>query len=96
MEFPAEWESWNMIPEEWLALVLSSYESGMENASEHDRHGAFQWWLRNQPTTDQLVKLSHLSFLDPDQHMAETVRDYIRQSASFNDEVEAALSQDGE
>ncbi|MEO1034301.1 MAG: ankyrin repeat domain-containing protein [Pseudomonadota bacterium] len=77
MPFPKEWETWEMIPEEWLSGAMQSYEPGMEIASEHDRHGAFQWWLKTGPSEDQLLKLAQLANLDPDLPMAQSVRDSI-------------------
>lgn len=80
MQFPKEWESWEMVPEEWLSGALRSYEPGMEKASEHDRHGAFQWWLKSSPSEDQLLKLAKLANLDPDPPMAQSVRGGIADS----------------
>ena len=91
MQFPAEWENWGMIPDEWLAGAIESYEQGMEDASEHARHGAFQWWLKRRPTSDELVVLARLSLIDSDQAMAGFVREGIRRAESFSAAVEAAL-----
>ena len=88
MEFPDEWQAWGMIPEAWLRGAMSSYEPGMERASEHDRNGAFHWWLRSEPSTEQLAVLWKLSLLDPDQIMAEDVRGYIRSSKDYRTEIE--------
>ena len=92
MQFPEEWETWGMIPNEWLAGAMESYEQGMEAASEHDRHGAFQWWLKRRPSSDRLAVLARLSLLDPDQVMADSVRDGIRSAESYGADVEAVLS----
>ena len=80
MQFPKEWETWEMIPEQWLSGAMQSYEPGMKDASEHDRHGAFQWWLRTDLSEDQLLKLAQLANLDPDLAMAQSVRDSIADS----------------
>ena len=54
MNFPDEWESLGMIPEELCEIQLAGYKSGHEDASEHDRNGAFHWWLKQEPTEDVL------------------------------------------
>jgi hypothetical protein len=87
MEFPPEWQTWNMISDSWIREAMSVYEPGMEQASEHDRNGAFHWWLRGNPTEEQLARLWQLSFLDPDQIMAEDVRGFIRNASNFSKEV---------
>jgi hypothetical protein len=89
MKFPRQWDEWGMFPDELVEIQLSGYESGHENASEHDRNGAFHWWLRRDPTVEQLIKLLKLTHLDPDQLMAEDVRSYIRKASNYNHEVEA-------
>ena len=81
-----------MIPHEWLMGAVNSYEPGMENASEHDRNGAFHWWLKRTPSAAQLSLLAKLSYLDPDQIMASDVRDHIRRAANFTGAVEEVLS----
>ena len=55
-----------MLPVEFLSEQASSYELGHEDASEYDRHGIFQWWLRHQPDVSVLIKLVNLSWLDPE------------------------------
>ena len=92
MQFPSEWLSWQMLPEDFLAAQAASYEPGHEDASEHDRHGVFQWWLRQQPDADVLVKLARLSWLDPDQLMAQSVRNLIAQQPCNDSDVSYALS----
>jgi hypothetical protein len=91
MQFPPEWLSWQMLPVDFLAEQASRYETGHEEASEHDRHGAFQWWLRQQPDADVLVKLVNLTWLDPDQSMAGSVRRCIEQQLHHNADVGHAL-----
>ena len=88
MHFPDEWAAWEMIPDEWLIGAMASYQPGMEDASEHDRNGAFHWWLRSHPTLEQLAQLWQLSLLDPDQDMAQDVRNHIRQSLNYSEAVE--------
>ena len=92
MKFPAEWQEWEMLPsEEWFAKLISTYESGNENASEHDRNGAFHWWLRQEPSEEQLIKLVKLTFLDPDPLMAKDVRNHIQKAKNYNKSVEAEV-----
>ena len=92
MNFPSQWEEWNMIPDEWLIEAISSYQPGNENASEHDRHGAFQWWLRHQHLeANQLVSLAKLTFLDPEPLMGEYVRQCITEHKGYCKDVEHAL-----
>jgi hypothetical protein len=92
MQFPPEWLSWQMLPVEFLAAQASNYEPGHEDASEHDRHGVFQWWLRQQPEISVLIKLVNLSWLDPDQLMAGYVRQCIAQQSHQNADLNHALS----
>lgn len=92
MQFPEQWETWDMLPSEWLSGAMASFERGMEAASEHDRHGAFQWWLKRNPSPDRLAVLARLALLDPDQVMADAVREQIRAAASYNLDVEEVLT----
>lgn len=91
MQFPPEWESWCLVPEEWLRGALASYVPGNEQGSEHDRHGAFQWWLKREPSKGILLKLAQLSWLDPDQQMAAYVRECISKAATHDEEVADAI-----
>jgi len=87
MQFHSKLLEYGMLPEELVNQLCASYELGMEAASEHDRNGIFHWWLRSAPSKDVLLKLVELSFLDPDQLMAEDVRAHIARSASCDEEV---------
>ena len=77
MKFPKEWMEWEMIPDELASIQIEGYEPGHEDASEHDRNGAFHWWLKRYPSNEQLEKLTKLARLDPDQAMASDVREHI-------------------
>lgn len=77
MKFPKEWMEWNMIPKDLADMQVNNYSPGHENASEHDRNGAFHWWLKRNPTKVQLEQLLELTYLDPDPIMAEDARKYI-------------------
>ena len=92
MQFPPEWAAWNLVPAELATVQMAGYQPGHEEASEHDRHGAFQWWLTQQPSPEVLVQLARLSWLDPDPPMAQYVRDCIAKQSSYNAEVEDALA----
>lgn len=92
MRFPAEWAEWGMLPVDCMRQMIETYEPGMEHASEHDRHGAFQWWIKGQPTAAQLVLLARLSWLDPDESMGGYVRQCIAQRADLPADVAEALA----
>jgi hypothetical protein len=91
MEFPQEWGDWEMVPESFASLQASQCELGDENAPEHDRHGMFQWWLRQEPDATKLVLLARLSWLDPDEPMAASVRKAISKQTNFSSEVAQAI-----
>ena len=92
MEFPGEWELWNMIPPDWLSGAMEEYRPGQEESPEHYRNGAFHWWIRSEPSKQDLITLARLSLIDPEQIMA--VEDWqveIRKATNFCEEVETAL-----
>ncbi|HZX78562.1 hypothetical protein [Lysobacter sp.] len=91
MNFPAEWEAWDMLPRAFVSEQSALYELGHEEAAEHDRHGVFQWWLTQNPPTETLVKLVGLSWLDPDQVMAGAVRQCIARQPDLSKEVNSEL-----
>jgi len=80
MKFPIEWELWGLYPDELFEAQLALYCVGDEAGSEHDRNGAFHWWLKRGPSLDILDKLALLADKDPDQVMAKDVRKYILQA----------------
>jgi hypothetical protein len=80
MKFPLEWEQWDLYPDELFEAQLGLYRPGDEAGSEHDRNGAFHWWLKRHPNLDTLNKLALLADKDPDQVMAEDARKYIDQA----------------
>lgn len=87
MKFPREWEELGMFPDELSESLLAKYEVGHEEGSEHDRNGAFHWWLRQSPSREVLVSLVALTLVDPDPLMAADVREYIARSANADNEV---------
>jgi len=93
MNFPKEWADWEMFPEELADAAIRQYVPGQESGSEHDRNGAFHWWLRKTGDTDALVKLTKLSMLDPDPVMARDVRRHIRSRAGDNRVLQQMLDE---
>lgn len=89
MRFPAEWVSLGMYPDDLFRWQLSGYEPGHENGAEHDRNGAFHWWLRREPSKSQLENLLRLAALDPDPLMGNDLRQYIRNASSFDEDLTA-------
>lgn len=76
-----------MYPDELFEIQVSNYKPGHEEGSEHDRNGAFHWWLRRNPSKEQLIKLAKLTHLDPDQLMANDVKNYIKNATNYDNEV---------
>ncbi len=93
MNFPADWLTLEMYPDELSVMQSNGYVPGHENGSEHDRNGAFHWWLKREPSKVQLIKLVSLTRVDPDQHMAEDVRMRIGKAKHCDDEVMRLLRQ---
>jgi hypothetical protein len=92
MRFPPEWVEWRMVPYAFLRTQMASYVPGNEAAPEHDRHGVFQWWLRQKPDGDALIRLARLSWLDPDADMGAYVRTCLSGQENFGPAVETAMS----
>jgi hypothetical protein len=87
MSFPRLWMDLDMYPEELQKTQVPLYVEGHEASSEHDRNGAFHWWLKRAPDIGTLYKLAELSFADPDQLMAHDVRRHIKESPNSNVEL---------
>lgn len=87
MNFPEEWLSSGMYPDELFHGQLAIYKPGDEQGSEHDRNGAFHWWLRRNPSKAQLSNLLRLAALDSETLMALDVLSYIEKSAAFDEEL---------
>jgi hypothetical protein len=87
MRFPKEWLELGMYPDELFDWQISGYEPGHENGAEHDRNGAFHWWLKKQPSKSELQRLICLAAIDPDPFLAEDLGRYIQQSPSFDHEL---------
>lgn len=93
MKFPSQWLVWDLIPTQLAELQLARYEIGNEQGSEHDRHGAFQWWLQREPSEAVLIKLARLTWLDPDEPMGGYVRECIAALGKPGPELAAALKE---
>ncbi|CCF97315.1 hypothethical protein [Ralstonia solanacearum K60] len=87
MRFPVEWITLEMYPDELFQWQLAGYQPRHEEGAEHDRNGAFHWWLRRQPTKIELEKLLRLAALDPDPFLGEDLRQYIRKASAFDERL---------
>lgn len=94
MNYPMEWLDWEMYPDELFIAQRDGYKSGHENGSEHDRHGAFQWCLKRNPSEDELIKLVKLSYLDAETGMGAYVRYYILKAEFCNDGIRELIGDD--
>lgn len=89
MRFPTEWVLLGMYPDELFQWQLAGYQPGHEEGAEHDRNGAFHWWLRRQPSRTELENLLRLAALDPDPMLGDDLRQYIRKATAFDEQVAA-------
>lgn len=87
MDYPEAWLSDGMYPDELFRAQLALYKPGDEKGAEHDRNGAFHWWLRRNPTKAELTKLLQLASLDPDVHMARDAVSYMVKAPAFDAEL---------
>ena len=92
MNFPKKWQELEMYPDTLSEIQISGYKPGNECASEHDRAGAFHWWLKQEPTEEQLIKLMKLAYLDPEPLMGEDIKGYIEKSKNYSEAVKKAWS----
>lgn len=92
MKFPREWSDWDMYPVSLFWQQIKLYQPGHEQDSETDRCGAFHWWLRRNPSRDQLERLLRLAALDPDVRLAGDVYKQVRSAKGFDSEM-AALAE---
>ncbi len=90
MAFPEEWELFGMYPEKLAILQINGYQHGHEAASEHDRCGAFHWWLKQEPSERQLIYLMRLAYLDPEPLMGADIKSYIVKAKNFSPAVAKA------
>lgn len=75
----------------FIFLQITNYQEGDEQGSEHDRNGAFHRWLKRNPNKNKLTLLIKLTYLDPDQLMANDVRSYIRRAKNYDCTLEPSL-----
>ena len=87
MRFPTEWLEFGMYPDALFEWQIGGYEPGHENGAEHDRNGAFHWWLKKQPSKSELQLLIRLAAIDPDPFIGEDICRYIQQSPLFDREL---------
>jgi hypothetical protein len=92
MGYPPEWLDWDMYPDELFEKQLPMYREGDERGAEHDRNGAFHWWLKQGMTADQLRNLVLLTFKDPDPIMAQDVRKRIQSRNDLPQDVKELLA----
>ena len=91
MRFPLEWDEWGMYPDDLSEFEISGYKPGHENGAEHDRNGAFHWWIKRNPSKDELKKLVKLSRLDPDKGLGAHMRKHILKAANCDEEVRSEI-----
>jgi len=92
MKFPTEWISLGMLPDqEHMKKLVSMYEPGHEDASEHDRNGCFHYWLKRAPSEERLVKLGKLASVEPDALMAKDICEHIRSAENYTSNVEETI-----
>lgn len=89
MNFPKEWVEWDMYPDELAEIQMKDYKKGNEDSSEHDRFGAFNWWIAYADNEEQLIKLFKLSILEPDKLMADSVRQRMKKSKLYGNKMDA-------
>lgn len=92
MRFPPEWRKWGMYPDDLAAEQREGYQPGHENAPEHDRNGAFHWWIRRNPDAQQISLLIKLAFLDPDRVMGDNVLEHLRGCRCFGPDHEGLIA----
>ena len=91
MGYPIEWLEWDMYPDDLFSKQLELYRAGDEQGSEHDRNGAFHWWLKRKLSLSQWKSLVLLTFKDPDPVMAADVRKHIQHRSDLPSEVRVLL-----
>jgi hypothetical protein len=94
MQYPSEWLEWDMYPDELFNLQVSNFQPGHEQGAEHDRNGAFHWWIRKEPSAEELRKLIQLTHLDPDRPMATDVRTRLRKLPNYEPSMDSTRNQE--
>ena len=93
LEFPKEWVTWEMYPDELFNAHRKAFQPGNESDSENERNEVFHFWLSKELTEDQLTQLAKLSLLDPDPIMAEKIQDHIQKHKNCTSSVRQLLQQ---
>jgi hypothetical protein len=93
LDFPQEWLTWEMYPEEMFVAHRKLFQPGNESDSENERNETFHYWLSRELTEDQLLKLVQLSQLDPDPLMAENIQGHIQKHKNCTPNVKNSLQQ---
>lgn len=94
MKFPDKWAELDMYPDKLFTGQLKLYKSDNDSDGyEHDRNGAFHWWIKINPNNLFLLNLVKLSFLDPDQLMGEDIRSYIIKQINYDEKVEGMMKE---
>jgi hypothetical protein len=84
LRFPSEWMLLDMYPDELFEWQLASFNEEHEESPEHDRNGAFHWWLRREPKRNELENLLWLASIDSDPFLSIDIRQYIRKAKNFD------------
>lgn len=94
MQYPREWQVWNMLPDDLIDAQMAEYRPGDERDAARYRNAAFHYWLQTEPGKDMLLKLIRLSYLDPDPLGSYAFRkDYIASLPMDDEDVAYALRQ---
>ncbi len=84
MNLPTLWNEAVLYPETLFLGQLESYTPGSEEASEHYRYGAFNWWIKQNPPVDKIAALLRAATLDTDPQMAEDARQRLKQCSHYS------------
>ncbi|HEY1027835.1 hypothetical protein [Pseudomonas sp. KB-10] len=93
LDFPSEWLTLNLYPDELFRIQIAEYQPEHRSSSEHTRNGAFSWWLHDEPSETLLVQLALLARIDPDPLLSADIQARIRASRYYSSKVEKALTE---
>ncbi|MDP4078346.1 hypothetical protein [Acidovorax sp. A1169] len=93
MRFPNEWLSSGMYVDDLFVWQLAGYAPGHEEGAEHNRNGAFHWWLRKNPDKRSLSRLLDLAAADPDPLLGLDVLLHLEKSPHYDNELALQASQ---
>jgi hypothetical protein len=90
--YPAAWQSWGLLDDEFLAEQLARYEAGEDRHIEHYRYAAFKRLLERMEWPDSLIdQYVELTRLDPDPVMACSALILLLEHRGLSDEQLARL-----